>query len=79
MDRYSHCPTVFMAEQEAKGFTSHLRNMFSTFGVCEELTTDGASLITGGLTQSFLKDLKVKHRLSSVANPHSNKLNRLKG
>ena len=60
------------AEQGAKGFTSQLRKTFSTFGICQELATDGASVFTGGLTQNFLKVWDVKHRLSSVANPHSN-------
>ena len=56
----------------AKRLTSCLREMFSTFGVCEELATDGASVFTGGLTQAFLRQWGVRHRLSSVANPHSN-------
>ena len=72
VDRYSHWPTVFMAEQGARGFTKHLRRMFSTFGICQELATHGASVFTGGLTQAFLQNWDVQHRLSSVANPHSN-------
>ena len=72
VDRYFHWPTVFMAEQGAKGFIMHLRKMFSTFGICQELATDGASVFTGGLTQTFLEAWDVKYRLSSVANPHSN-------
>ena len=72
VDRYSHWPTVAMADQGARGFCSQLRRMFSTFGICQELATDGASVFTGGLTQEFLKVWDVKHRLSSVANPHSN-------
>ena len=73
MDRFSHWPEIFMSDKGgARRFTSCLREIFSTFGVCEELATDGASIFTGGLTQSFLRDWGVKHRLSSVANPHSN-------
>ena len=63
VDRCSHWPTVFMAEQVARG---------STFGICPKIATDGASVFTGGLTQTFLQDWDVQHRLSSVANPHSN-------
>ena len=72
VDRYSHWPTVFVGEQGAKGFIQNLRTLFSTFGICQELATDGASLFTGGVTQAFLKAWDVRHRLSSVANPHSN-------
>ena len=61
-----------MAEQGARGFAKHLRRMFSPFGICQKIATDGPSVLTGGLTQTFLKSWDVKHRLSSVANPHSN-------
>ena len=50
VDRYSHWPSVCIAEQGARGFTKHLRRMFSTFGICQEIATDGPSLFTGGLT-----------------------------
>ena len=46
--------------------------MFSPFGICQEIATDGPSVLTGGLTQTFLKSWDVKHRLSFVLNPHSN-------
>ena len=71
-DRYSNWPTVFMVEQGTKGFINSLRRMFSTFGICQELAKDGASLIKGGLTQTFLQAWDVEHCLSSVANPHCN-------
>ena len=45
--------------------------MFSTVGICQEIATDGPSVCTGGVTQTFLKSWDVEHRLSS-ANPHSN-------
>ena len=73
VDRFSHWPEIFMSQQGgSKRFVSCLRSMFSTFGVSEEISTDGASVFKGGLTQSFLRDWGVKHRLSSVANAHSN-------
>ena len=72
VDRYSHWPVVFAAHQGARRLVDCLRNMFSTFRICQELASDGASVFTGSVTQTFLKDWGVKYRLSSVANPHSN-------
>ena len=75
VDRYSHWPVVFRAEQDctgSKGLISHLRLMFSTFGVPEEIASDGASEFTSSETQNFLKTWQVHHKLSSVAFPHSN-------
>ena len=72
VDRYSHWPIVSTAEQVAKVFTSQLRGTFSTFGICQELATDGDSVFTGGLTQTFIKVWDMKLHLSSAANPHSN-------
>ena len=37
VERYSHWPTVSMAEQGPRGFNKHLRRMFSTFGICQEI------------------------------------------
>ena len=72
VDRYSHWPMVFRSENGAKGLVTILRNIFSTFGIAEQLSSDGGPEFTAGATQQFLKDWGVQHRLSSVANPHSN-------
>ena len=49
VDLYSHWPTVFMSEKGEKGFNNHFRGVFSTFGICQKLATDGASFSQGDL------------------------------
>ena len=72
VDRYSHWPSVFSAELGSKGLIINLRTMFSTYGIPEEIASDGGPEFTAGDTQSFFKTWGVHHRLSSVAFPHSN-------
>lgn len=72
VDRYSNWPSVFRSENGADGLVKRLREIFVTFGVPEELTSDGGPQFTAAKTQEFLKSWGVEHRLTSVANPHAN-------
>ena len=72
VDRYSNWPAVFKSESGATGLIKRLRETFVTFGIPEELSSDGGSEFTAGKTQEFLTSWGVRHRISSVANPHSN-------
>lgn len=72
VDRYSNWPIVEMAKDGATGLISALRRIFVTFGIAEELASDGGPEYTSNATQTFLHNWGTKHRLSSVAYPHSN-------
>ncbi|KAK3752444.1 hypothetical protein QZH41_003512 [Actinostola sp. cb2023] len=54
------------------GLVRHLRTFFATFGVPEELASDGGPEFTASHTENFLQLWDVRHRVSSVAFPQSN-------
>ena len=56
----------------APGLIRHLRSFFATFGVPEELSSDGGPEFTAGRTESFLRHWGIRHRVSSAYFPQSN-------
>ncbi len=54
------------------GLVRHLRTFFGTFGVPEELGSDGGPEFTASNTETFLRSWNVGHRVSSVSFPQSN-------
>ncbi len=56
---------------------ARLRDYFGRFGVPEELATDGAKVFTSYEMREFLDRYKVRHRVSSAMNPHSNQRDEL--
>ena len=72
-DRYSGWLSVYQGGQDgADSLIKELKTHFTTFGISDELASDGAGEYTSGKTKKFLKDWKVKLRLSSAYFAHSN-------
>ncbi len=72
VDRYSNWPIVERSTDGAQRLIASLRQIFGTFGIADELSSDGDPEFSSAATQTFLRSMAVHHRLSSVAYPHSN-------
>ena len=77
VDRFSNWPdlreaTAYSANAGADGLIKANRELFATFGVPEQLSSDGGPEYTSNAFQTFMRTWGVKHRLSSAYNPQSN-------
>ena len=55
----------------ANAFVRLLRSYFATFGVLEEISSDGGPEFTAFVTQDFMRKWDIKHRVSSAYFPQS--------
>ncbi|GFO24081.1 RNA helicase [Plakobranchus ocellatus] len=65
VDRYSNWPIVERAHGGSQGLISSLRRTFTTFGISDELSSDGGPEFTSTATSTFLRNWGVHHRLHS--------------
>jgi hypothetical protein len=56
MDRYSNWPIVEQSAVEAQGLITCLRCIFVTYGIPDELASDGGPEFTATATRKFLSD-----------------------
>ena len=71
--RYSNWLSVYQAKKgDSKELVTQLRRYMATFGVMDEISSDGATVYTSEEVRKFLKIFGVNHRTSSAYNPHSN-------
>ena len=73
-DRFSGWTSAFYFPGEASSndLIKVLRDVFTTFGAAEEISTDAGSQFMSHAFKDFLKRWGVSHRVSSEYNPHSN-------
>ena len=74
VDRFSNWLSVqqVKAGAGAEVLVKLLRKHFLTYGVSVEIATDGGLEFVSSVTQDFLSQWGVRHRLSSAYHPHSN-------
>ena len=72
VDRFSNWPIIEKSTGGAEGLVRTLRQTFATYGIPEELSTDGGTEFMATVTRQFLKNWGVAHRQSSSYHPHSN-------
>ena len=73
VDRYSNWPIVYWCKTpDAKELVKVFRKIFETYGICDELCTDGGRQFMSTEFQTFLAKWGVRHHQTSSYHPHSN-------
>jgi hypothetical protein len=71
-DRYSNWVGVYMGSGGCNTLVTVMKKEFSEHGIPDTCTTDGGPQFIASETQQFFADWGIRHRLTSVANPHAN-------
>ena len=72
VDRFSGWPTVTKAKDGTIGLIQALKDIVNTFGIPEELSSDGGPEFTSAALKKILNQWGTHHRISSVAHAKSN-------
>ena len=74
VDRFSYWMEIyhFPSSSRSESLVTRLRQLFTSYGVPEEISTDGGPQFSSTTFTTFLKDWGVTHRLSSAGYPQSN-------
>ena len=65
VDRYSGWPLVQQSRDGSSGLVKCLHEIFVTYGIADELSSDGVPEFKAEATQQLLSNWSVHHRLSS--------------
>ena len=71
VDRFSNWPIIYTGDA-ADDVCEILTHVSRDYGIPETVSTDGAQCYVAGKIKNFMKVYGIKHRVSSVANAHSN-------
>ena len=72
VDYYSNWPIVERVNNRAQGLIKTLHHTFATYGIPDELSSDGGPEFVAHYTREFLRQWGIHHCLRSVTFPHSN-------
>ena len=74
VDRYTAWLSIFcLAKDNSSNVIAALRQYFTRWGVCKQLTSDGASVFTSAAIKDLFYRWGVQHRVSSAYYPRANK------
>ena len=71
VDRFSNWPIIYTGDS-ADDVCKVLTCLARDYGIPESVSTDGAQCYVSRKVQTFMNTYGIRHRVSSVANPHSN-------